>query len=69
MGKRSAGEGYDQLFVFVLVCLRAVGGEVGATSSLAPKIGPLGLVRAVFLGSSGMSSRLTSSRPRKLVMT
>lgn len=25
--------------------LRAVGGEVGATSSLAPKIGPLGLVR------------------------
>ena len=26
------------------VCLRAVGGEVGATSSLAPKIGPLGLV-------------------------
>ena len=27
------------------VYLRAVGGEVGATSSLAPKIGPLGLVR------------------------
>eukprot|EP00042_Codosiga_hollandica_P002775 m.12362 g.12362 ORF g.12362 m.12362 type:complete len:172 (-) comp17418_c0_seq1:75-590(-) len=27
----------------VVVCLRAVGGEVGATSSLAPKIGPLGL--------------------------
>ena len=26
------------------MCLRAVGGEVGATSSLAPKIGPLGLV-------------------------
>jgi large subunit ribosomal protein L12e len=26
-----------------VVCLRAVGGEVGATSSLAPKIGPLGL--------------------------
>nr|AAX48844.1 L12 [Suberites domuncula] len=26
-----------------IVCLRAVGGEVGATSSLAPKIGPLGL--------------------------
>lgn len=25
------------------VCLRAIGGEVGATSSLAPKIGPLGL--------------------------
>jgi hypothetical protein len=26
------------------VFLRCVGGEVGATSSLAPKIGPLGLV-------------------------
>jgi len=26
-----------------VVCLRCVGGEVGATSSLAPKIGPLGL--------------------------
>jgi len=26
-----------------LVYLRAVGGEVGATSTLAPKIGPLGL--------------------------
>merc|ERR1711997_1155226 len=26
-----------------IVCLRAVGGEVGATSSLAPKVGPLGL--------------------------
>ena len=27
----------------LLVYLRVVGGEVGATSSLAPKIGPLGL--------------------------
>lgn len=27
-----------------LVCLRCTGGEVGATSALAPKIGPLGLV-------------------------
>eukprot|EP00051_Salpingoeca_urceolata_P032538 m.16230 g.16230 ORF g.16230 m.16230 type:complete len:176 (-) comp5190_c0_seq1:140-667(-) len=25
------------------VCMRAIGGEVGATSSLAPKLGPLGL--------------------------
>lgn len=31
------------LFLFK-VYLRAVGGEIGATSSLAPKIGPLGLV-------------------------
>ena len=32
------------IFIFYsLVYLRAVGGEVGATSSLAPKIGPLGL--------------------------
>ena len=30
--------------------LRAVGGEVGATSSLAPKIGPLGLVRQTVTG-------------------
>lgn len=28
-----------------LIYLRAVGGEVGASSALAPKIGPLGLVR------------------------
>jgi len=27
-----------------IIYLRAVGGEIGATSSLAPKIGPLGLV-------------------------
>lgn len=26
-----------------VVCLRAVGGEVGATAALAPKLGPLGL--------------------------
>lgn len=32
------------VFVLPTVCLRAIGGEVGATSSLAPKIGPLGLV-------------------------
>lgn len=33
------------LFVILhAVYLRCVGGEVGATSSLAPKIGPLGLV-------------------------
>ena len=32
-----------------LVYLRCVGGEVGATSSLAPKIGPLGLVSVSFI--------------------
>ena len=29
--------------LFQVVCLRAVGGEVAATSALAPKVGPLGL--------------------------
>jgi len=33
---------YCILWCYV-VCIRVVGGEVGATSSLAPKIGPLGL--------------------------
>lgn len=41
------------LFLFIqithVVYLRCVGGEVGATSSLAPKIGPLGLVSILFL--------------------
>lgn len=32
------------IYIFKIVYLRCVGGEVGATSSLAPKIGPLGLV-------------------------
>jgi len=33
-----------KVLAFLTVCLR-LGCEVGATSSLAPKIGPLGLVR------------------------
>lgn len=33
----------SNVFSSLLVYLRCVGGEVGATSSLAPKIGPLGL--------------------------
>jgi large subunit ribosomal protein L12e len=33
----------SNLKIFIEVYLRVVGGEVGATSSLAPKIGPLGL--------------------------
>lgn len=41
----------DVKFIFcILVNLRCVGGEVGATSSLAPKIGPLGLVSIKLLG-------------------
>lgn len=39
-------------FTCVAVYLRATGGEVGATSSLAPKIGPLGLVSWKFLKES-----------------
>lgn len=35
---------YSKYFNFILVYLRCVGGEVGATASLAPKVGPLGLV-------------------------
>lgn len=35
-------------FSLFSVYLRCVGGEVGATSSLAPKIGPLGLVSVAF---------------------
>lgn len=34
-----------------IIYLRATGGEVGASSALAPKIGPLGLVRAICLVS------------------
>ena len=32
-----------KMFDLQIVCLRAVGGEVAATSALAPKVGPLGL--------------------------
>lgn len=31
-----------------IVYLRCIGGEVGATSALAPKVGPLGLVSECF---------------------
>ena len=36
---------FSFFLLYFLVYLRATGGEVGATSALAPKIGPLGLVR------------------------
>lgn len=35
---------FFMIHVYFAVNLRCIGGEVGATSSLAPKIGPLGLV-------------------------
>lgn len=35
---------FKSKFEFFSVYLRCVGGEVGATSALAPKVGPLGLV-------------------------
>lgn len=44
-----------------IVYLRAVGGEVGATSSLAPKIGPLGLVREAVCGD-GLDRELCRER-------
>lgn len=37
---------------FCLVYMRCTGGEVGATSSLAPKIGPLGLVSIAIMVQS-----------------
>lgn len=64
------------LVVSFIVYMRAIGGEVGATASLAPKIGPLGLVRKVSVlaqDSSGLYSLSDvvmlsfCSRQRKLV--
>lgn len=59
------------------VYLRATGGEVGATSALAPKVGPLGLVRhcirCVFFScpfsSVSCTFFLLCSRRRRSVMT
>lgn len=70
---------YSQLYVFsrsgcngctlsYLVYLRAVGGEVGATSSLAPKIGPLGLVRDSYYYLHTSQMYFLSSHQRKLAM-
>lgn len=41
--KQQAAKGPPNANAVTIVYLRAVGGEAGATSSLAPKIGPLGL--------------------------
>ncbi len=32
-----------------IVLLKAVGGEIGSASALAPKLGPLGLVSSLFI--------------------
>ena len=32
---------------YIIVMLKAVGGEIGSASALAPKLGPLGLVRFI----------------------
>jgi hypothetical protein len=54
-----------------IVVLKAVGGEIGSASSLAPKLGPLGLVRIDILYFVYMASHLLvlflSSHPRRLV--
>lgn len=55
-----------------IIYLRAVGGEVGASSALAPKIGPLGLVsvEAQLLGGIVAHLRIRiDSHPRRLVKT
>lgn len=53
-----------------IIYLRATGGEVGASSALAPKIGPLGLVRILhcFSGipSSHFSIVLSFQSPKKV---
>lgn len=41
-----------------IIYLRAMGGEVGSSSALAPKIGPLGLV-SIFLSLTGVVSLVT----------
>ena len=46
--------------------MKAVGGEVPATSSLAPKIGPLGLV-SILYGNGHMVIIYLIGRPKWLV--
>lgn len=59
----------DCFFCSRLVYLRCVGGEVGATSSLAPKIGPLGLVSAIgFLHYFAFTKRHYSIEPHVSVL-
>lgn len=48
-----------------IIYLRATGGEVGASSALAPKIGPLGLVCCLCHPLSDARSNTCSSRPKR----
>lgn len=48
-----------------IIYLRATGGEVGASSALAPKIGPLGLVRMLHY-CLGMSLFNVLQSPKKV---
>ena len=60
------------VFSLFLVYLRAVGGEVGATSSLAPKIGPLGLVgnhHFKFYNYQEVRLKLLFNKARMLTLT
>lgn len=36
--------------------MKAVGGEMGSASALAPKLGPLGLVRSAFISPFSLES-------------
>ena len=42
----------ESSILFLTVHIRVTGGEVGATSSLAPKLGPLGLVSSTYRRST-----------------
>ena len=42
--KKKMPNSFTLFFIITTVVLRAVGGEVGSASTLAPKVGPLGLV-------------------------
>lgn len=39
---------YSDLLIYAVI-MKAVGGEMGSASALAPKLGPLGLVRFAFI--------------------
>jgi ribosomal protein L11 len=51
-----------------IIYLRATGGEVGASSALAPKIGPLGLVSVVHLKGVRDGVEWNEHKDRKLTV-